>query len=298
MINSEPFLIAKREQIESRVQDLNKRSEDIKSRLAPTLKKLWNPERQLAVVTCLEAFRTLRSQFPHFIEVIDLLEASATGLEKLGMPFESPPILLSGEPGLGKTLFASELAKLTALPYFEISVATTTASFALSGGNIQWAEGSVGFIAKSLIDSAYANPLILIDEIDKASDDSRYNPLNPFYSLLETHSSKRFKDEALEIELDASRIIWVATANYLEQVPAPILSRMTVIDIKSPNSNQMVAIVNSIYSNFRNSKPYGKLLSPTIQENAMDKLRTKSPREAKLAIDQGCLKAICHNRSD
>jgi ATP-dependent Lon protease len=121
--------------------------------------------------------------------------------------------------------------------------------------------------------------------------------LSPFYSLLESHSAKRFKDEALEIELNASRVIWVATANYNELVPQPILSRMKVVDIKRPDSTQMKDVVISIYSSFRNSKPYGKLLDPDVHENAMDLLRTKSPREAKLAIDEGCLKAIRDNRS-
>lgn len=297
MSNTEPYLIANREQVKKRVQDLKGRSDDIKSRMAPILKKLWNPERELAVINKLDVFDDLKIRFPNFIEAIELFEANAIGLAKLGLPFESPPILLQGEPGLGKTLFVSELARLIDLPYFEISMATMTASFALSGGSLQWGEGAVGFIAESLAQSKYANPLILVDEIDKGGEGNRYNPLSPFYSLLESHSAKRFKDEALEIELNASRVIWVATANYTELVPQPILSRMRVVDIKRPDSTQMKDVVNSIYSSFRNSKPYGKLLDPAVQENAMDLLRTKSPREAKLAIDEGCLKAIRDNRS-
>ncbi len=297
MININPFHIAQHEQVSKRVQELSKRSDDIKSRLACTLKKLWVSERQLAIVTNLEAFNDLKSKFPNFIEVIELYEANAIGLAKMGLPFEAPPILLQGEPGLGKTLFASELARLIELPFFEISMATMTASFALSGGNLQWGEGSVGFIANSIADSKAANPLFLIDEIDKSGHENRYNPLNPFYSLLETHSAKRFRDEALEIDIDASRVIWIATANYIENVPQPILSRMRAIEIKRPNADQMKNVVVSIYGNFRQSKAYGQLLDPDINEDAMDILRTKSPREAKLAIDEGCLKAIRAGRS-
>jgi len=297
MLNTEPFLVAQREQVKKRVLDLKGRSDDIKSRMAPILKKLWNPERELAFINKLDVFDDLKNRFPNFIEAIELFEANAIGLAKLGLPFESPPILLQGEPGLGKTLFVSELAKLVELPYFEISMATMTASFALSGSSLQWGEGTVGLIADSLAQSKYANPLILVDEIDKGGEGNRYNPISPFYSLLESHSAKRFRDEALEIELNASRVIWVATANYTEMVPQPILSRMKVIDIKRPDSTQMKDVVNSIYSSFRNSKPYGKLLDPDLHENAMDLLRIKSPREAKLAIDEGCLKAIRDNRS-
>lgn len=297
MQNIKPFYIAQPEQVRKRVNELSKRSDEIKSRLAPILKKLWHPERQMAVVTQLDFFEDLINRFPNFIEVIEIYETNAIGLARLGLPFESPPILLQGEPGLGKTLFVSELAKLMALPYFEVSMATMTASFALSGGNIQWSEGSVGFIAESLATSQYANPIILIDELDKTGHDNRYNPISPFYTLLETHSAQHFRDEALEFEIDASRVIWMATANYINQVPPPILSRMRIINIERPDEIQMINVVNSIYSSFRKNKTIGQLLDPNLHADAMDLLRFKSPREAKLAIDEGCLKAIRHNRS-
>ncbi|MGB7816655.1 MAG: AAA family ATPase [Methylotenera sp.] len=297
MRNINPFHIAQHEQVSKRVAELSRRSDDIKSRLACTLKKLWLSERELAIVTNLEVFNDLKSKFPNFIEVIELYEANAIGLSKMGLPFEAPPILLQGEPGLGKTLFASELARLVELPFFEISMATMTASFALSGGSLQWGEGTVGFIANSIADSTVGNPFFLIDEVDKSGHENRYNPLNPFYSLLETHSAKRFRDEALDIDIDASRVIWMATANYIQNVPQPILSRMRTIEIKRPNAEQMINVVVSIYSNFRQSKAYGQLLDPNINEDTMDILRTKSPREAKLSIDEGCLKAIRAGRS-
>ena len=296
MNTQQPFYIAQREQIKKRVYELHKRSDDIKSRLAVPLKKLWNPERQLAIVKNIDVFDDLRTRFPNFSEVIDLFEASAIGLSKLELPFEAPPILLQGEPGLGKTLFASEIAKLMGLPFYEVSMATMSASFALSGGSIQWSEGTVGFIADSLADSKIGNPIFLIDEIDKAMSYAQYSPLNSFYSLLEPHSAKRFRDEALEIEIDASLVIWIATANYLDHVPEPIISRMRVFDITRPTENQMVDVVQSIYQGYRSSKSYGQLLSIVIDDHTMKALVTKSPREVRLAIDEGCLKAIRENR--
>lgn len=289
--------IAQSEQVKNRVSELSKRSEDVKSRVALTLKALWLPERELAVLSRLEIFQELKDRFPHFIEVINLIESNAIAFSKLELPFECPPILLQGDPGLGKTYFISELARLVEFPLYEISMATMTASFALTGSNIQWAEGTVGFIAKSIANSRIANPIILIDEIDKCSGSHKFDPLNVFYSLLEPHSAKRFKDEALEIELDVSRVIWIATANYINRIPEPILSRVRVIDIQSPTSLQMISIIESIYSNFRLSKPYGALMSPTIDDDTMHLLTMKSPREARVAIDIGCLSAIRENRN-
>lgn len=285
-------MLAQPEHVRKRVKELSKRSEDVKSRLAPTLKQLWLPERPLASITDLLCFSTIREKFPNFVEVIDLLESNAIGLDRLGMPFECSPILLLGEPGLGKTLFVSEFARLTSIPFYEISLATTSASFALTGGNTQWSEASVGFIASSLAESKYANPVFLIDEIDKVGGGDKYKPLNAFYSLLESHTAKRFKDEALEIEMDTSRIIWIATANNITHIPSPILSRLKVFHIRQPYPDEMKMVVKSIYQNFRNSKPYGILLSEELLDETIDLCTSMSPREARIAIEAASLSAI------
>lgn len=137
------YSIADFNSIKKRVEDLKNRSDDIKSRLAPSLKNLWNPERILRSVSGDIDFNSLRLRFPQFDEVIDFYESTIVSLARLNLPFEVSPILLQGYPGLGKTFFASELAKLLELPFKEISLATATSSFALSGSNIQWAEGSL-----------------------------------------------------------------------------------------------------------------------------------------------------------
>lgn len=297
MINDPTCLIADFKNVKIRVDELKHRSEDIKSRLSTSLKKLWNPERTLRTVSPNIDFISLRLSFPQFAEVIDFYENSVITLARLELPFEAPPVLLQGDPGLGKTYFASELAKLFNLPFFEISLATTTASFSLSGGNIQWSEGSTGFICDTLAKSEVANPIILIDEIDKSSQDTKYNPLNVFYGLLESHSAKRFRDEALEFELDASKIIWIATGNVMHNIPAPIQSRMRIFEISQPDTTSMHPVVKSIYRHVVENKAYGKLLDPSLDEAVIDNLSRQSPRAVKLAIEEGAFKAIRHHRS-
>jgi ATP-dependent Lon protease len=242
-------------------------------------------------------FEQLRQGFPQFEEVIDFYENSIITLAKLNLPFEISPVLLQGEPGLGKTYFTSELAKLINLPFFEISLATTTSSFCLGGGGIQWAEGEPGFISKTLAESRVANPVVLIDEIDKSSQDSRFNPMSVFYGLLESHSAKRFRDEALEFNLDASKIIWIATGNYIYNIPAPIQSRMRVFTIKQPDKICMQPVVKSIYSNLINNKAYGKLLDESLGEDVIESLAIRSPRTIKLALEESAFKAIREQRS-
>lgn len=297
MFKEQSYAIANFTNVKKRVDDLRPRSDDVKSRLGGILKKLWNPERTLSSVPSTTDFDNLRYRFPQFEEVIDFYENTVIILTKLNQPFQIPPVLLQGDPGLGKTYFSSELAKLLSLPFYEISLATTTSSFALSGGNIQWSEGSPGFIAKTLADSRVANPIILIDEIDKAAQETRYKPMNVFYGLLESHSAKRFCDEALEFELDASKIVWIATANYMQNIPEPIQSRMRVFQIKQPDTSTMASVVDSIYSLVVTSSAYGELLDSTLTEAVIDQLATQSPRKIKLAIEEGAFKAIRSGRS-
>jgi ATP-dependent Lon protease len=297
MINDPSYSIADFKNVKIRVDDLKHRSEDIKSRLSTSLKKLWNPERTLRTVSPNIDFKSLRLSFPQFAEVIDFYENSVITLARLDLPFEAPPVLLQGDPGLGKTFFTSELAKLFNLPFFEISMATATSSFSLSGGNLQWSEGSTGFICDTLAKSEVANPIILIDEIDKSSQETRYNPLNVFYGLLESHSAKRFRDEALEFDLDASKIIWIATGNEMHNIPAPIQSRMRIFEISQPDTTSMQPVVESIYRHVVVNKAYGKLLDASLDAAVIDNLSRQSPRAVKLAIEEGAFKAIRHHRS-
>lgn len=290
--------IVNHDQLAKRVKDLCRRSDDLKARVAPVLKQLWQGERELGYVENLDCFAGLQHRFPSFSSLIEIFEANAIALHKLGLPYESVPLLLEGAPGLGKTYFVSELAAALGLPFYEISMATISASFVLSGGSLQWGEGSIGFVAKTIASSPKANPIILIDEIDKLNGGGHYSPENVLYSLLEPHSAKRFRDEALELELNLSRVIWIATANYPERIPAPILSRMQVVTIQPPSKLQMQSVAECIYAKCLQDKPYGQLLSSMLKEDVLDALTDLTPRDVRIALDQACLRAIKANRSD
>lgn len=290
------FYITKHEDVVRRVEELRSRSDDLKAKLGYTLKQLWNGERDLVKVNDHNIFAGLKTRFPNFREVIEYFEGNAIGLQHLGMPFEANPVLLIGEPGLGKTLFVSELAKVMGLPFFDISMNIVSASFALTGGNLQWGDACVGFIAKAMAGSPIANPVIMIDEIDKSKGSSHYNPINAFYSLLEKHSAQRFKDEALEIEMDVSRVIWVLTGNYIEDIPAPILSRMKVFTINQPAIEDMPAVIRSIFLKIRDERVYGKAIASELDESVINMLVDMQPRHVRIALEDAVLTAIRQNR--
>jgi ATP-dependent Lon protease len=157
------------------------------------------------------------------------------------------PILLLGEPGVGKTHFAKELAWVLGTTYELVSLSSVTAGWILSGSSSQWTNAKPGKVAQALVNGEFANPLFVLDEIDKAGGDTRYDPLGALYTLLEPATARRFRDEFIDIELDASRILWIATANEASAIPEPILSRMNVYAIERPDAEGARAIAANIY---------------------------------------------------
>ena len=121
--------------------------------------------------------------------------------------------------------------------------------------------------------------------------------MTPFYSLLEPHSAKRFKDEALEIELNTSKIIWIATSNYISQIPEPIQSRMRVFNIEQPAVEHIPNIIRSIYQLVRNNKLYAQMLSDEVSSELITYLLYKTPREVKQCFEGGVMNAIKNYRN-
>jgi MoxR-like ATPase len=144
-------------------------------------------------------------------------------------------MLLLGEPGLGKTYFAKKLAHALSTGFEFVSMSSLTAGWVLTGASAQWHNARPGKVAQTLIEGEYANPVVVLDEVDKAGGDARYDPMGALYSLLEPDTAAHFKDEFIDVDMDASHILWVATANDESVIPEPILNRMNVYSIERPD---------------------------------------------------------------
>lgn len=195
----------------------------------------------------LSALDALHKSCPNFRPVIDDIKKQLALAISGNQPVSFMPILLLGEPGVGKTHFAKELAQVLGTTYELVSLSSLTAGWILSGSSSQWTNAKPGKVAQALVNGEFANPLFVLDEIDKAGGDTRYDPLGALYTLLEPATARRFRDEFIDIELDASRILWIATANDASAIPEPILSRMNVYAIERPDAEGARAIAANIY---------------------------------------------------
>ena len=255
----------------------------------------FNGVRPLATVsaTTLGAVDSLREDFPNFSKTIDWL-ASQLSLSLLGhRPIvRLPPVLLLGPPGIGKTLFVGRLAEVLDLDWTEVACPSITASWVLTGNDPSWHEARPGRVARLLQEARHANPLMLLDEIDKLGGDSRFAPVDVLHGLLEPDSARRFRDELLGVDIDASHISWVCSANSLEPLPDSIVSRLKVIRVSPPTAEQRRAVVRSVWRRVlhEHAATWGERFAPDLDEDAAQRLAESSiePRAMRRALIEAC----------
>lgn len=232
-------------------------------------------------------FDNLKLKFPNFKEVLDFYKGQFR-LKTLTGKTRIQPILLLGEAGVGKTYFAKELAQLLNTGYTFIDMGSLTSNWVLSGNNGSWKNAKQGKILESLMKSKTINPLILMDELDKARGGD-WDPTMVLYQLLEEINAKEFIDEYIDFPFDASSIIYIACANSIQTIPEPLISRFKIFTITKPEDEQHNVVINNIYQDaIKNAKIFSQELEPAI----IKKLKTFSLRAAKVAIDDAISRAL------
>jgi ATP-dependent Lon protease len=159
-----------------------------------------------------------------------------------------------------------------------------TAGWLLSGSSSQWKGARPGKVFEALVDGQYANPVIVVDEIDKAAGEAQYDPLGALYSLLEHDTAQSFVDEFAEVPIDASQVIWVTTANDERAIPEPILNRMNVFEIQAPSPEAARKIAANLYRGIRGEHDWGQRFDPEPAADVLDLLGSLPPREMRRAL--------------
>ena len=186
------------------------------------------PERFQVKPSGLPDMEALYEQLPNFADALDDVKRHVALSQDAPDGIEITPMLLLGPPGIGKTHFARQLAELLGTGMSLVPMSSMTAGWLLSGASSQWKGSKPGKVFEAIVDGQYANPVIVVDEIDKASADAQYDPLGALYGLLEHDTAHAFMDEFAEVAIDASQVIWIMTANDERCIPEPILNRMNV----------------------------------------------------------------------
>jgi len=239
----------------------------------------------------------LYEALPNFTEVLDDVKRHVALSQDSRDGLEVTPMLLLGPPGIGKTHFAKQLAELLGTGMSLVPMSSMTAGWLLSGASSQWKGARPGKVFEALVEGQYANPVIVVDEIDKASADAQYDPLGALYSLLEHDTAQRFVDEFAEVPIDASQVIWITTANDARGIPDPILNRMNVFEVEAPTLDQARTIARNLYQGIRAGHDWGRLIDPEPLDDVLDHLAQMPPREMRRALMTGFGNARLDRRS-
>lgn len=229
--------------------------------------------------------RKLAAEFPYAVGIIDaLLKPTFRGVSRGYAWLRFAPAIVVGKPGLGKTRLLRRLCHELGVGHEVMSAAGVADDlfFGLSRG---WSSGQPSAISELVLRSQCANPVLIIDEIDKTKRESRNGDfLGRLLPLLERSESTRWRDPFLCGELDLSAVGWLFTANDVSELPAPFRSRLRVLEMSAPEVEHLPGVISAIIADLAAEEGLDPRWYPGLDREEMASVATSYERHRSVRI--------------
>lgn len=206
---------------------------------------------------------------------------------------ESPVICLVGPPGTGKTSIASSIARALDRKYVRVCLGGVRDEAEIRGHRKTYVGSMPGRIVEGLKQAGVSNPLMLLDEIDKVGTDSRGDTASALLEILDGAQNVAFRDHYVEVPVDLSRVLFVATANDLSTIPKPLLDRLEIIEINSYTQVEKFHIAKKYLLPKQLAKNGLTKKQLTVSDEAIRKIVSKYTKEAGVRSLERQMGKIC-----
>lgn len=201
-----------------------------------------------------EIIAGVHEAMPWMSKVTSHVMHRARAQARAGLPFHLPPLLLISPPGLGKSTIGPRIAEGFGLPFATVDVGSSGGGiFALAGAERGWSSAHPGVIIRTILEQQTANPMIVVDEIDKAASEAsttRGRALpgaqEVLLAMIEPETARRWRCPYFGVEIDLRHVSWILTANSTDGIGPALLSRCTVIRIDGIGSEQVMEITRAL----------------------------------------------------
>ncbi|CUR54121.1 Lon protease [metagenome] len=282
-----------REALEREVDKLERSSDQspetawIRTWLDTVLELPWNSATEDS--TDVEAARAILDADHHGLEdvkdrIVEFLAVRARraerGLDVIGGRGSGAVILLIGPPGVGKTSLGESVARTLGRKFVRVSLGGVRDEAEIRGHRRTYVGALPGRIVRAIKEAGSMNPVVLLDEVDKVGSDYRGDPAAALLEVLDPAQNHTFRDHYLELDLDLSDVLFIATANVVEQIPGPLLDRMELVTLDGYTEDDKVAIARDFLVPRQLERAALRDDEVSVTDDALRELAANHTREA------------------